>query len=107
MEFALLVQQLFALLLRLALRREAFGHEETVGLGRFGGTRNALLLKLEFGREVHEFCVYAPHAVLYGGDLETIDVPLLDKLFLQALAAPPKLCHGCGLCLWGLARTPF
>src|SRR5215475_10413960 len=107
MQFALLVKQFFALLLRLHLRREAFGHEETVALRHICRTRDALFLKLKLSLEVYEFRVQVPHAVLRGGELDTVDVPLLGELFLEALAPPPQLGHGGGLRLWGLARTPF
>ena len=103
MEFALLLKQLFTLLLSLHLRREVFGHEEPVALRHVGRARDALRLELEFGCEVHEFRVHATYAVLHGVELDVIDVPLLGELFLQALAVPLELGHGCSVRLWGLA----
>src|SRR2546426_719766 len=107
MEFALLLKQFFVLLPGLHLWREALGYEETVALRYVCRARDALLLELEFGREVYEFRFQAPHAVLHGVELEAIDVFLFGELFVQALAAPPELRHGCSLRFWGLAGTPF
>ena len=103
MELALLFNQLFMLLLGLHLRHEVFGHEETVALRYVCRARDALLLELAFGGEVHEFRFHARACGPAGWELEAIDMPLFGELLLQALAAPPELGHGVA-CASGVSR---
>src|SRR5262245_27072809 len=107
MELALLVQELFTLLLRLHLRREAFGDQETIPLCRVGRACHPLLLEVEFSRQVRVSPVHTPHTLLRCGELDTINMTLFDQFLLETLTPPPQLRHGGRLGLCCLPRTPL